>query len=173
MIFPAYSVASSSMSGAIMRHGPHHGAQKSTSTGTGLFRTSASKVASVTGVAAARARRGKPCSARCVGARGRGKRTARGAGYRPSPTRARQPRSLLRLAQPGPHRCQRAQPPPPARAPAGAPPPAAHAQPPPCPQPARSMRQLATEDASPFYMLRQLHVPPLPFFGKVKLFKSW
>eukprot|EP00218_Dolichomastix_sp_CCMP3274_P003605 CAMPEP_0170162414 /NCGR_PEP_ID=MMETSP0033_2-20121228/77081_1 /TAXON_ID=195969 /ORGANISM="Dolichomastix tenuilepis, Strain CCMP3274" /LENGTH=254 /DNA_ID=CAMNT_0010400039 /DNA_START=387 /DNA_END=1151 /DNA_ORIENTATION=+ len=45
---PAYSVDSSSMSGAIMRHGPHHGAQKSTSTGMGLFKTSASNVASVT-----------------------------------------------------------------------------------------------------------------------------
>eukprot|EP00740_Mantoniella_antarctica_P001458 CAMPEP_0181359940 /NCGR_PEP_ID=MMETSP1106-20121128/6378_1 /TAXON_ID=81844 /ORGANISM="Mantoniella antarctica, Strain SL-175" /LENGTH=97 /DNA_ID=CAMNT_0023473135 /DNA_START=567 /DNA_END=860 /DNA_ORIENTATION=+ len=34
-----------------MRHGPHHGAQKSTSTGTSLFSTSASNVASVTTVA--------------------------------------------------------------------------------------------------------------------------
>ena len=34
-----------------MRHGPHHGAQKSTSTGTGESRTSSLKVASVTGPA--------------------------------------------------------------------------------------------------------------------------
>lgn len=31
-----------------MRHGPHHGAQKSTSTGTELFRTISSKLLSVT-----------------------------------------------------------------------------------------------------------------------------
>lgn len=40
------------MSGAIIRQGPHQGAQKSTSTGMSLFSTSASKVASVTTVAA-------------------------------------------------------------------------------------------------------------------------
>lgn len=53
LIFPAYSFASSSMSGAIIRHGPHHGAQKSTRTGIGDLSTTSSKVASVTGVAAA------------------------------------------------------------------------------------------------------------------------
>ena len=47
-----YSLEISSMSGAIMRHGPHQGAQKSTSTGTGLFNTSSSNVASVTTFAA-------------------------------------------------------------------------------------------------------------------------
>ena len=49
---PEYSSASWSMSGAIMRQGPHQGAQKSTRTGMSLFSTSASKVASVTTVAA-------------------------------------------------------------------------------------------------------------------------
>jgi hypothetical protein len=34
-----------------MRQGPHHGAQKSTRTGTGLLRTSFSKLASVTSAA--------------------------------------------------------------------------------------------------------------------------
>ena len=47
-----YSTASSSISGAIMRHGPHQGAQKSTITGTGLLSTSSSKVVSFTGPAA-------------------------------------------------------------------------------------------------------------------------
>src|SRR4051812_12949269 len=32
--FPATSLANASTSGAVMRHGPHHGAQKSTRTGT-------------------------------------------------------------------------------------------------------------------------------------------
>jgi len=49
---PEYSSASWSMSGAIMRQGPHQGAQKSTRTGISLFSTSASNVASVTTVAA-------------------------------------------------------------------------------------------------------------------------
>src|SRR6516225_3195963 len=38
----------SSSAGAIMRHGPHHSAQKSTTTGPGAFSTSASKSASET-----------------------------------------------------------------------------------------------------------------------------
>src|SRR5919108_1151067 len=46
--FPAYFSASFSISGATRRHGPHHSAQKSTITGRSLFRTSSSKVASVT-----------------------------------------------------------------------------------------------------------------------------
>src|SRR5512135_3612611 len=40
--------AISSRAGAIWRQGPHHSAQKSTSTGSEDFRTSASKLASVT-----------------------------------------------------------------------------------------------------------------------------
>src|SRR5665647_2984992 len=36
----------SSSAGAIMRHGPHHSAQKSTTTGSADFNTSASKLAS-------------------------------------------------------------------------------------------------------------------------------
>src|ERR671918_1976388 len=45
---PAYLAASFSISGATMRHGPHHSAQKSTTTGLSLWSTSASNVASVT-----------------------------------------------------------------------------------------------------------------------------
>src|SRR5918995_3269624 len=45
---PAYLVASFSISGATIRHGPHHSAQKSTTTGFSDWRTSVSKVASVT-----------------------------------------------------------------------------------------------------------------------------
>src|ERR1700761_674995 len=44
----ARSLAISSTTGATMRHGPHHGAQKSTSTGTSDSRTSAWKLLSVT-----------------------------------------------------------------------------------------------------------------------------
>lgn len=44
------------MSGAIIRHGPHHGAQKSTSTGMSDLSTSCSNVASVTTVASDPAR---------------------------------------------------------------------------------------------------------------------
>ncbi len=46
--WPTYSEASSSIRGAIMRQGPHHGAQKSTRTGISLFKTSVSQVASFT-----------------------------------------------------------------------------------------------------------------------------
>lgn len=49
LILPPYSAASSSIRGAIMRHGPHQGAQKSMRTGTGDLRTFSSHVASVTG----------------------------------------------------------------------------------------------------------------------------
>src|SRR5271165_2020974 len=45
---PAYWVASSSTSGAIALHGPHHGAQKSIRTGCSDFNTSCSKFLSVT-----------------------------------------------------------------------------------------------------------------------------
>ena len=45
---PAISAASSSITGATMRQGPHHGAHISSSTGTGERSTSATKVASVT-----------------------------------------------------------------------------------------------------------------------------
>src|ERR1051326_5804084 len=43
---PSYSSASSSRRGAIILHGPHHSAQKSTSTGVLALVTSVSKVAS-------------------------------------------------------------------------------------------------------------------------------
>src|SRR5580765_7682443 len=46
--FPALSRAISSRAGAIWRHGPHHAAQKSTSTGTGDSSTSWWKLPSVT-----------------------------------------------------------------------------------------------------------------------------
>src|SRR5439155_1327278 len=45
---PLYSSASSSTIGATMRQGPHHGAQKSTRTGSWFFSTSWSHSASVT-----------------------------------------------------------------------------------------------------------------------------
>ena len=48
LTFPAYSVAISSRIGAIILQGPHHSAQKSTSTGKSLERTSVSKLSSVT-----------------------------------------------------------------------------------------------------------------------------
>src|ERR671926_1927073 len=48
---PACSAAMSSRIGDSMRHGPHHSAQKSTMTGLPAFRTSASKLASVTSFA--------------------------------------------------------------------------------------------------------------------------
>src|SRR5689334_11464662 len=44
----ACSAAISSRTGATILHGPHHSAQKSTSTGLSLPRTSVAKVASVT-----------------------------------------------------------------------------------------------------------------------------
>src|SRR3954452_5716025 len=47
LALPAYSVASSSRTGASILHGPHHSAQKSTSTGTVDLRTSCSQLASV------------------------------------------------------------------------------------------------------------------------------
>src|SRR5262245_52528434 len=48
LTLPPSEPAISSSAGAIMRHGPHHSAQKSTTTGSADFRTSASKVASET-----------------------------------------------------------------------------------------------------------------------------
>src|ERR1700710_2977463 len=48
VILSACSAALSSSTGAIILHGPHHSAQKSTRTGRSLPRTSASKLASVT-----------------------------------------------------------------------------------------------------------------------------
>src|SRR6188508_1995418 len=47
MVTSSWSRAISSRTGATARHGPHHSAQKSTSTGLSLLRTSASNVASV------------------------------------------------------------------------------------------------------------------------------
>src|ERR1700680_1013336 len=46
--FSPNAPAISSSAGAIMRHGPHHSAQKSTTTGPVAFKTSASKFASET-----------------------------------------------------------------------------------------------------------------------------
>src|SRR3954465_8226525 len=48
---PACSAAMSSRIGVSMRHGPHHSAQKSTMTGLSAFRTSVSKLESVTSLA--------------------------------------------------------------------------------------------------------------------------
>src|SRR5690348_5584821 len=48
VIFSPISLESSSSAGAIMRHGPHHSAQKSTTTGFLELRTSAWKEASET-----------------------------------------------------------------------------------------------------------------------------
>src|SRR5438477_11659535 len=45
--FPSYSLASSSTIGPIILQGPHHSAQKSTSTGVSDLSTSCSKLASV------------------------------------------------------------------------------------------------------------------------------
>src|SRR5262245_217686 len=44
---PTKSPARESIAGPIARQGPHHSAQKSTSTGVGAFKTSASKLPSV------------------------------------------------------------------------------------------------------------------------------
>ena len=46
----SYSAEISSSIGAIMRHGPHHSAQKSTSTGRSFSNTTESKVAVVTSI---------------------------------------------------------------------------------------------------------------------------
>merc|ERR1711991_484 len=46
LIFPSYSLANSSIIGAIDLHGPHQSAQKSTITGTEHFKTSVSKLSS-------------------------------------------------------------------------------------------------------------------------------
>src|SRR5690242_17085684 len=48
LIRPSYSPASSSTTGAIILHGEHHEAQKSTNTGTSASMTSDLKVVSVT-----------------------------------------------------------------------------------------------------------------------------
>src|SRR5690606_27771469 len=63
---PPYSAASFSRTGPRVRQGPHHSAQKSTSTGTSsdFCRTSASKVAVVAS---------KPCAAGSAGRGGSGK----------------------------------------------------------------------------------------------------
>lgn len=52
LILSPYSTASSSINGAIMRHGPHQGAQKSTMTGTGLSNTNSFQLLSFTAGAA-------------------------------------------------------------------------------------------------------------------------
>src|SRR5215467_4150193 len=68
---PSNSTASSSIVGVRTRHGPHHGAQKSTRIGCALLRTSREKVASlkVTSLAVAVVIR---CSLRCYGVHRRG-----------------------------------------------------------------------------------------------------
>jgi len=48
LIFPEYCFASSSIKGSIIRQGPHHGAQKSTSTGISLSKTRLFHVPSLT-----------------------------------------------------------------------------------------------------------------------------
>src|SRR6516162_2195952 len=48
LTLPSSSLAISSRAGAICRQGPHHSAQKSTTTGVDDFKTSASKVSSET-----------------------------------------------------------------------------------------------------------------------------
>src|SRR5579871_6960501 len=48
LTLPSYSLASSSIEGAMALHGPHHGAQKSIRTGLSDFKTSLSKLESVT-----------------------------------------------------------------------------------------------------------------------------
>src|SRR5271169_1473958 len=48
LTLPLSELEISSSAGAIMRHGPHHSAQKSTTTGPLALRTSVSNVASVT-----------------------------------------------------------------------------------------------------------------------------
>src|SRR5579863_3634282 len=48
LALPVFAAATFSTIGLSMRHGPHQGAQKSTSTGCGLFSTSESKLACVT-----------------------------------------------------------------------------------------------------------------------------
>src|SRR6476659_4758203 len=48
LTLPSRSLAISSSAGAICRQGPHHSAQKSTTTGVDDFNTSASKVSSET-----------------------------------------------------------------------------------------------------------------------------
>src|SRR5215208_6477551 len=47
---PSYSAAIWSITGATCLHGPHHAAQKSTKTGTSEFKTSSSKVSTVTAI---------------------------------------------------------------------------------------------------------------------------
>eukprot|EP00959_Pyramimonas_sp_CCMP1952_P402725 8439090-Pyramimonas_sp.AAC.1 len=84
LILPSYSLANSSIRGAIMRQGPHQGAQKSTSTGTEDLSTSASKVLSLTAVAAhaSKQRQVRNGKARTHGMTGRGKKD-KGFGYVP------------------------------------------------------------------------------------------
>jgi hypothetical protein len=48
LIRPEYSAAISSITGPIILHGPHHGAQQSSRTGTGDFSTISLKLLSVT-----------------------------------------------------------------------------------------------------------------------------
>ena len=100
----------SSSTGVSARHGPHHAAQKSTTTGSSRERstTSSSKVASVTSIAPTVARRRRrrlrsPRSARSARARAR-RSGASGARGRPrSPARSRAPASALR--PPSPNAC--------------------------------------------------------------------
>ena len=61
---PASSVANSSITGAIIRHGPHQAAQASTNTGSGERSTSAAKDPSVTIIGTLCACSGGVCCAR-------------------------------------------------------------------------------------------------------------
>ena len=72
---PASSLASSSSKGLIVRHGPHHGAQRSTTTGRGLRSATSTKVASSASTTHARgclhwAQRGEPLAAAGIRLRG-------------------------------------------------------------------------------------------------------
>merc|ERR1719398_197332 len=91
--FPLYSSASSSTSGAIIRQGPHQGAQKSTRTGTSLFRTFSSQSASVTAsaVPAHQERERESASGFRGGERGGGGATRRGPPRRLCPHLAARP----------------------------------------------------------------------------------
>src|SRR5262245_56547615 len=66
VIFSPYCSLISSRIGETCRHGPHHGAQKSTTTGRSLWSTSASKLSSVTAfvppIGAPPRQRGRPAT---------------------------------------------------------------------------------------------------------------
>src|SRR6476620_8947640 len=71
---PSYFAASFSISGATILQGPHQAAQKSTTTGLSLFRTSASKVSSVAALISATRQILSPASRQASQARSAGER---------------------------------------------------------------------------------------------------